>query len=213
MSTIYESPGWGTAKASSPLIPEIPFASDPTPYVWRQTFTQALDEWEPMERGERHANGAYLVGESNPSHFGGGMVEWERVWAKVPKRRVEAEGSVFTLERVEGNQILRNTRPTTCELWYDYFYAPGDKAFQIPLYSAERIVRLNDEFVKLGGAIFTRAGITPPPSLISPIPLFETNSQVRVVVEDSILTRWMGDIYERLTKTVCTYVTQGVVVE
>lgn len=204
MSYLYEGGTWETATAVTSLRQEMPFKTDHTVYVYRQTFWQKASMWQPQALGTKHSNGAYLVEEADPRLVFPGIYEWDRVWAKVPNRRIESDNTIFTFEEPDdGNtRILRFPKPTVAEIWYDYFYAPNGKQFEIQLYRVKRLKKIAGAVQTIGGGEWTLGGFAISPQLRRDIPLGNGFITIRQIAEDSRLEHWMGDIYCRITKTV-----------
>lgn len=70
-----------------------PIEGDANYYIIRQRFTQFADDWEPLPVNSEHPDypGFYIVEESERINAGGGVVIWQRTWAKPPPTHDEWE--------------------------------------------------------------------------------------------------------------------------
>lgn len=214
MANLFESSrlgSWDEPIAVTPLMPEMPIPSVQKVYVYRQRYQIRRSSWVPLALGTEHTEtGAILVDESNPQNLIGGMCEWERVYALVPDTHIELESSQYTYQSEytqpsTGKEfVIEKPRNVIIAVWHHYFYAPGTLRFNIPLYSARILTSNNNGSVsQQGGTKYTIGGGAPiiegPTRTIE---LTSAGQTIRIVAEDSIVERWMGDIYVRITKTV-----------
>lgn len=215
MSLPYITAGWETAKPCSPLIGEAPFAGDPNEYIFRQMYYQRGSTFKRLPLGTRYPGDEtmYLVGEGTPTSQLGHDREWERVYARIPERRKEI-GEVTAIEEFpdEERGIFRNEKSKPSQIFYDYFYAPGQTYLDIPIFSAEKLVVRNGQVATIGGGMITLSGSAVAESMIRPIPLYSPGGiiQIRKILEDSTVGRWMGEIYVRETKTLRVFIASGV---
>lgn len=212
---VYISAGWETAKAMGPLIGEAPFPGDPTEYIFRQTFYQRGTTFERLPLGTRYPGDStlYLVGEGTPTSELGHDREWERVYARIPERRKEI-GDIMVVEEFEDSArgIFRSKKRKPSQIFYDYFYCPGQTFLDIPIFSAERLVAREGTIQRIGGTTTTLSGNAVTEGMLRPIPIYSPGGlvQIRKIVEDSTIKRWMGEIYERETKTARVTIASGV---
>ncbi len=128
---------------------------------------------------------ATLVDETNPRPVGGGIVEWERIFAPVPPSRDEYESFVMAYQieqSVDGkNTIGEIAIPVTSRTHYDYFYVPSglySKPSNIPKLEAYKLIQYVPD-------VIIQRGANPGPGASE------------MLAEDSQVTRWMGNIYQR----------------
>lgn len=205
---IYAKGDFTVAAATSPLIPESPFTDegDPTPYVYRQTFRQFIDNFEPLEIGTQISNGAYLVAESTPNDVGGGIGEWTRTYAKVPGRIITAGRVNHRYAEADGSTLFVVNRPVVSEIVWDFFYAPGLKWQKIVIIPAPKVTKSGGSIQSIAPTYYNHAGSSFTDSEIRPVSLTNGSGKtVRQVHKDSDLDQWMGPIYRRTTELVRSF--------
>jgi hypothetical protein len=87
----------------SPLIDHAAFPGDQQSLILRQSFwiEQKSFARTPLDTPHPDRPGFYLVEETEPRHIGGGILEWERVWANIPASREVGESYAFTVPGIE----------------------------------------------------------------------------------------------------------------
>lgn len=88
-----------TASAVGPIIPSYPVEGDTSAVLYRQDFMVDAQYYSRLALDTAHAtiSGAYLVDESTPQHYGGGIVQFTRTYAKIPNDRNEYETYSYTV--------------------------------------------------------------------------------------------------------------------
>lgn len=205
---------WCSAPTLSSPIPSTPF-----PYVLTQKFMCRIEAFQPLPLNTPYPFGEYdgyvLVNESDKQDISGGCCEWTRTYALVPDSYQEPTnisynfigyypGRAFTIE----NGVLLPGRPrqtitVPATIVYDFFgTGPGfsDASFaDIPVIPAQSYI--------------TTAGPAPLDFIWNPgeggltfnsIPTTEEyqywiSTGQKIVAQDSILERWMGNIFRRQT--------------
>lgn len=142
-------------------------------YVIRQRFDKSVIRRSPSMTPLTTALGvAYLVSVGDLEDDGDGLFAQELVYACVPSTRTESAGMVYSQQIRSGFTAYNLTFPTSVEVVYDYGIGILEKIVA-PRY-----------FV--GGQLLYRGD--RPPALIGKIP-----------VEDSEVTLYKGNIYQRKT--------------
>ena len=90
---------FATAKATGLPISEYPFSKegDKATIILRQRFWQLLSSFTPLALGVAHPTRSdlLLIDEDNFRDIGGGIIEWERSYASIPKQRNVFESYVY----------------------------------------------------------------------------------------------------------------------
>lgn len=171
--------------AGSPEF-SIPFATDPKPYLYKLKYWQFLNNFVEPALGELGPLGGGYVGGS-PGTFksiGGGVIEFEREYARVPDTRSEWESYVYDYHVVfftlglpnycaEGTPLRLNSR-----IQFDYFATNDPNTIDLP-----RAPKLMPSCL---GTI--QIGEFPTP---------ETPTGTEVQAEDATFKIWKPGIYER----------------
>lgn len=190
-----------------PTIWERPFERDSNLYVYRVTMRVLKKYYAPMAVDSAGPEGGFLVKESTPKSVDGTLLlEFERTFALVPNSRNEFEGFVYSFtdtitttnnETGDTQQSLLQTPVSlTSRVQYDYFHCPGaallpngTNPYQIPVIQGVH-------YFQAGPAVFYY-GTLPADSTIPTV-----NLGIELVAEDSIVTPWMGFIFQRKTRFV-----------
>jgi hypothetical protein len=79
------------------------FPGDEGSIIVRQTFWVERKSFVrlPLDTPHPRRTGVYLVDEPEPRHVGGGILEWDRVWANIPASREEGETYGLTVPGIE----------------------------------------------------------------------------------------------------------------
>jgi hypothetical protein len=206
------------AKAVGPVRTEDPFAWDKKTQIFRQPFWQLAANFSKLDAGVRISptaggmtpaasyvigaegkGGPFLVEESPRTEVDGGIVEWDRVWAHVPRPWFEFPAYNYQKQQVEtvripfwvitdqfGHQsgiwntftgLVEYSEPITSTVGYSYRFVPeGTQNFlkKIKALIPYRIIHYNDP----AGRPVTRFVGTYG------------------VAEATSARRWMGNIYE-----------------
>jgi len=189
--------------------------------VYRRNFTPlALNTLHPeFKTANSWERDFFLVSESPRQDAGGGLVTWERTYAAVPAQHVDYETFVYQFPGYMG--FLAN--PATLLTDTPGSFPVGREPFSDSVTS--RIV--TDYYLCASGQAYTTPGAIPtvprlkyyyttadqeakyladnPPYAVQSTPSRATYSGyvtggTEIVVEDSKLDRWMGNIYQRRTR-------------
>lgn len=216
-----------TPRRDGPRRYSAPIAGVNTNYVMRETWLQvgtsftrtAIDTYHPS------VSGYFLVEESDPTPTGvGGIVRWERVYAKKPDSHYDSERFAYTFIgfwSVYGINVItvdgrdRFTETVTSRIIHDYFrigagvgrdYANSN---QIPIIGAQtyyigaasqRVDALADS---PPFSMATTPSRTTYESWITDAVTYGWSATIgKICVEDSTVTKWMGSIYRRSTRYV-----------
>lgn len=143
-------------------------------------YQQKASAWKAAAWDIRGPKNSFLVEESVPTDLGGGVIEWDRIFAQVPKPRDEYEDYIHTVQSIAGDEIIGLPIFCTSRIRFDYFRTT--KPGSIPLREARVAVKAGNTIYVLGEA--------PP------------NNASEIVAENSGLRRWRGNIWERQTRFV-----------
>ncbi len=169
---------------SGPWIPHVDNETQSTLYT--AEFFQIASNFKRMEFGTIGVNKASLVEESEGTYPGGPLVKWSRTFASVPLSRVVPEGFVYNYQFEVGTDpvsILEFPLYVTSDVTYDYFLTNDPDS--IKLFRSYRLQII-------GGVLYG----------IGDIPTGDT-----LIAENSILTRWKGNIWQRVTRRVPLFTT------
>jgi hypothetical protein len=164
---------------------EIPFKTDPKPYVYKLPYWQFLNNFEDLPFGTSGPLGGTYVG-GTPGNFksvGGGIVEFRREFALIPDTRSEYESFTYSYQLpVIGAQasIIELPLVVQSRLQFDYFQT-DDPETEIDLPRAPRAVVILNVlygFNDWGTLYFSPTG-------------------TEFLAEDATYKCWIGNIYER----------------
>jgi hypothetical protein len=102
MSHFY-SGDFAVAVAVSGRVATYPFPGDRVSRVFAQDFMQRLADFESLALDTPNDDdpNAYLVDESEVTPVGGGVVQWTRTWAHVPRSRREVQTFSHTIPGID----------------------------------------------------------------------------------------------------------------
>jgi hypothetical protein len=190
---------------------------------FRALRLNALDPTEPL---------CYLVKETDPQDAGGGLLRWSRVYSRIPKQRNEYETVTYTFPGYSATLASEFQSPfglitavlpfitdpgrapiarkVTSRMQFDYFLVGFNGSYrtvaEIPTVSGQRYT--------FGTFWEGKSGQDLPDRILYQASLanFSTptveawkalvTAGTEVVVEDSEIRRWRGNIYERMTRYV-----------
>ncbi len=118
----------------------IPFATDPKPYGYKLKYWQLLNSFSEPELGDPGPLGGGYVGGS-PGTFksvGGGVIEFEREYSRVPDTRSEYESFVaeffYAFGTAFGPNICLTPTPicTNTRIQFDYFATSDPNSIDLP---------------------------------------------------------------------------------
>jgi hypothetical protein len=192
-----------------------PFSGDVASYIVEQDFMVFFANFSAAALDSTHGTHttAYLVGESALQDIGGGIARFTRTWAKIPATRTEYESFAYTFPgyypgpgTVDGRANM--TRTVVSRLVHEYFLCATGQTYTtpsaIPIISAQRYTLAGDNTAEVQWLVdataYPFAAYTTDPTLPDYKAL--VSGQDEIVAEDSRLTRWMGNIYERVTRYV-----------
>jgi len=149
--------------------------------LYRQTWRVRHDRWAPIKLNTRGPGGrSFLVEETEPKDIDFGMVEWERLYAEVPRVRAEAQDFVYSNQLIvigEQLEIAEIAVPCGAILVHHYFHTQNPTT--IPLLRTYRLTKVGNTIYQQG----TKPG---------------ENDQW-IIAADSSFARWRGYIWERVT--------------
>ena len=153
--------------------------------LYQVRYHQLATEYSPARWSTRGPKNSFLVEEGDPRDTDiAGVVEFERTYAAVPSSWEDYEEYHYinqALESISGTTTLIEWgKLTTSKLRYDYFHTLTPDV--IRLFTAYRLTSLGGNTFVLGAHSPTLNGWE--------------------VAEDSTIRRWMGNIYERVTRYV-----------
>lgn len=197
-----------------------PIPGDNTSFIVEQEFMQLFANFTPLALNTAHPTftTAYLVQESPLQDLGGGVAKWTRTYATIPAQRNEyemfayqyigiygyvlAQGGSVTTE-VDGRE--RFTESSLSRVQHDYFLCASGQDYETP---ADIPVNAAQAYYQSADSTLVTDYLTdsPPfttassPTLTAYLALVSGGDEI--VAEESRLTRWMGNIYERTTRYV-----------
>jgi hypothetical protein len=203
---------WSGARFTGPHRPVFPFAGQTYFYI-EQDCRQDRTHWAPMAIGTAHPTlvGFALLQESAPTHVGGGVLEWTRTYGPRPQAWSDYDThaysfiglfGTFGINVIEVTGRERFTETVPSRRLHDYFLVGpgGDFAdpSQIPILPAQQYY--------LGSPTLTLDYLadSPPfnqatsPSRSAYLAMVDAGAEI--VAEDSSIQRWMGNIWERVTR-------------
>lgn len=193
-------------------------------YVLKQRFQQQLDDYLPVALNTAHPQFPtyYLVEESEKEYLSGGEVSWTRTYSQVPAQHIEPSsfqyafiGFIGRVQYVNGVQepgsiSYRNRFAKTVftKVQLDYFLTDGTSAgiSAIPIIQHTRFLlvpssmQIDADYLAPVGAIINQT-VPTVEDYIGWIDADIANpDSFHLVVEDSSISRWMGNIIVRATK-------------
>lgn len=174
------------------LVPTGPIISwrDPVKrsMLYRQRYHQRAEKFRAAVIGQAGPNGAKLAEETQPGDSGiAGIVEWERIWAVKPSRRVEMEPYVHAYQFISGSELIEVALPVSSRVVYDYFETADGSG--IPIIEGPRVIRVGTGFLAYAG---------------------EPDLTQESVAENSAIARWLGNFWERRTRYVPSFETAAI---
>ena len=215
-----------SAALHGPARISFPFPGDSATKIIEQDFVVFFANFSALALNTAHATftDAYLVGESPLQDIGGGVAMFTRTYAQKPATRSEYESFAYNFIGYLGDQLPPyDTWPGTGEqrgrdpftkkvlsrLEYDYFRVwatTGDysSVASIPFIEAQTYITddtASERPVKYltDTSINTAAGETIPTQQDYKALVI---AGTEIVAEDCDIRRWMGNIYERVTRYV-----------
>lgn len=91
---------YAAATATSPRRFSAPFDGDRETYVHEQDFIQDASKFKPLQLSTPDApdySRSFLIEETAPMPAGPGLVQWTRVFSRIPQRRYGGESYAWTL--------------------------------------------------------------------------------------------------------------------
>jgi hypothetical protein len=175
---------YSVATPQGPPVFEQPFAQDDARYAFKQKFHQyfgpatganpAPANFSSPARGDAHPDGTnfpnwYFNTQSEPSHLGGGLFEFEREYARQPADRDEfgdvSHSFQYQLYASGVYTLVEIAKLCSSRTRYQYFrIAPsgGDYAspYLIPLFSQNILIKISDTLLVGLGTPYSTAAIT-----------------------------------------------------
>src|SRR5436190_2460276 len=177
--------------------PEVPIW-DPVMKVnlWSQPWRCRASYFKGLDLSTPRAGGGILVNESVPSLVLGDVVEWTRLYSEVPPPRIETAHFIHTLQvirSIDPGEILEEQITTFARVELKYFNTT----------TPHKIPILRKQLLKVIDGILQVIVVTGPTNEKS-----QPKPGTGGVAEDSDITRWKGNIWERRTP----YVQEDVVI-
>ena len=134
---IYLDGDYSIAQVSGPPEFEIPFATDPKPYVYKLSYWQFFDDFSEPALGDPGPIGGGYAGGSAGSikQIGAGIVEFSRTYARVPDSRSEWESFVYSYQIIlvgGGGGITELPLTVQSRIQFDYFQTDNPSSIDIP---------------------------------------------------------------------------------
>jgi hypothetical protein len=204
------------ATACSAARKLFPIPGDNTSFIVEQDFMQFFANFTPLALNTAHPTftNAYLVEETPLQDLGGGVARWTRRYAQIPATRDEYETFAYHFIGFEGNFNIgsplitgrdRFTKVVVSRIHYEYFLCAAGQPYEdpgdIPIISEQQYL--------------AAPGSDMPVDWLRDSPPFDVPSDptraayeamiaagTEIVAEDSRVSRWLGNIYERSTRYV-----------
>jgi hypothetical protein len=193
--------------------------------VIEQDFMQALSSFAPLALNTPHPDvpTAYLVAETPLQDLGSGIVRWTRVYAQVPATYTEPGGSyAYNYIGFVGNVISqggevtlsvtgreRTVENSPVQITREFFLVGAGQTYaqwqNIPVISGQRYYGasgMDTDYLTDAPPFVTATNPTRTAYLALVTADAASPSSFSLVVEDSTVTRWMGNIYMRETRRI-----------
>jgi hypothetical protein len=193
--------------------------------VIEQDFMQALSSFAPLALNTPHPDvpTAYLVAETPLQDLGSGIVRWTRVYAQVPATYTEPGGSyAYNYIGFVGNVISqggevtlsvtgreRKVENSSVQITREFFLVGAGQTYtqwqSIPVISGQRYYGasgMDTDYLTDSPPFVTATNPTRTDYLALVTADAASPSSFSLVVEDSTVTRWMGNIYMRETRRI-----------
>lgn len=214
-----------TATLHGPYRRSLPIVGDTTAQIIEQDFQIAYGSFSALALDTAHATvtSAYLVSETPPSEVGGGILQWTRVYATVPATRSDYEsfsyrfpGYLGTLnppynqyygDDPEGRDPLVLTVSSRIE--YKYALCATGQTYTTPtaFYNAlgvsAQVYSINTNDEARVDYLFDGSPSASDPTLTAYQAL--VTAKTEIVAEDSVMSRYMGNIYQIATRYVVAH--------
>lgn len=208
------------------------FEGDPTARLLESHWIVDAGSFATTALNTKHpTNGNYyLVAETDVQDIGGGLVKWKKTYARVPAKRSEYESFVYTFPGYAtkvGSTIqtpfgllttllptmtdpgrIPQARTVQSRLEFEYFLVGTNGTIQsasaIPVVRAQRYV-YGSAFGLLTGRDIPDRILLHDATLCTPdVTTYQgwVTAGTEIVAEDSVIRRWRGNIYERVTRYV-----------
>lgn len=205
-------PSYAVARPVTLPIFEAPFRDQGVNinYILRQTFQIDINSYAPLALDTAHPDYAdfILVSEGPQQDMGGGVVQWERVYAKVPETFARPNGNyaynfIGFFGAVGGVTVTgrdRFTRNVPVQLTREFYNTTDPDS--IPVVQAQRYYYGSNPTLDLDALAdsppFTQATTPTRTEYEAMIAANEYN----IVVEESQISVWQGNIYVRETRRI-----------
>lgn len=200
MAEVYDPLDCTEPQPTGPMVFTYPFADvgDESHVVASQEYNVIADDYEPPTIGSTITIGAatlYCVGDSEPQKIEAGLVNFTRKWASKPATRFDYESFAATFP---GLLFQRDsfTRVCTSQVQYEYFVTDPSAIPQIPQ-TGFRDVGYSLDASPDG--FYLSSTTTPTAATYAGL---VSAAAYTTVVEASSLSRYMGNIYQRVTRRV-----------
>ena len=184
-----------------------PIERDTTAFLEVQRMIQTKSDFARLALNTAHPTIAncYLVEETDPINIGGGLIEWERIYANVPADRNEYESYLYTfvpIIRATGGDGTRGafTLKVTSRVEYKYYLVGSGGSYATPtdIPTVTGFVPMQD----IWGSPVVVDFLSQTTDPTSDDYLTWVAAEAEIAVEDSDVHAWLGNIYERVTRYV-----------
>ena len=180
------------ARRDGPLVYAFDAVTQSLSYT--ETLIQSASSWEPLALNTEGLTGFFLIEQTQPENISGGMVKWTRIYSEVPANRIEFETVSYNYNTYVAydpeppyapillGSIVSFTNNVTTRAEYSYHQVPEDIE------------------IDLGWKLFTfgsfyyHQGDNPFQDINNPPAFF--------LGEDSAITRWKGNIWQKVNRYV-----------
>ncbi|MGC3961332.1 MAG: hypothetical protein QM813_26415 [Verrucomicrobiota bacterium] len=222
MSAFKTDGDFTTASPTGVARVSFPIDGDTSARIIEQDYIQLASSFAALALNTPHPTiaTAFLVGESPLEDLGAGVVQWTRRFATVPANRDEFESFSYRFPGLLGasnppyNQYWvtepgdgRDPRVDTVSsrLAHEYFLVGAGQTYttpsEIPVIESQQYTLVGNDNVSINYLL--AAGVYPDDSTPTKEDyLTMIASEDELVAEDSRISRWLGNIFVRITRYV-----------
>ncbi|HOP99105.1 MAG TPA: hypothetical protein PLK78_16935 [Verrucomicrobiota bacterium] len=206
------------ATACSAARKSFPFPGDNTSFIVEQDFMQFFANFTPLALSTPHPTftDAYLVEETPLQDLGGGVARWTRRYAQIPATRNEYEAFAYQFVGYIGITWGINvptfpgrhrfTKTVVSRLKHEYFLCATGQTYETP----DLIPIIPAQAYKFNDLVVDYLWDSSGPHAVAVAPSEPSRAEyeawvaagAEIVAEDSRISRWLGNIYERVTRYV-----------
>lgn len=222
MSAFYTDGDFTVASATGVSRISFPIDGDITAQIIEQDYIQLAANFAPLALSTPHPDiaTAYLVGESPLEDLGGGVVRWTRTFATIPANRSDYESFTYRFPGILGdynppyNQYWvtdpgdgrdPRTDTVTSRMAYEYFLCEVGQTYEtaddIPIIEAQEYTLVGNNNAVINYLL--AEGVYPDDSTPTKEDyLAAIAAETEIVAEDSAVSRYRGNIFQRVTRYV-----------